>query len=246
MFAVFDGHGGPEVSHFCQKVFSAALLRSSHFQDGRYREALEETFLMMDRLLANDPQTKLPGIRARRNHPSNVGSTAVVVLVTETDLFIANAGDSRAILSQKDRSIHHLSRDHKPELEEEGDRIRRAGGFVMEGRVNSVLNLTRAIGDLEFKRNSNLSPEDQIITSFPEVSTFPLSEAVDFLIIGCDGIWESLPPQDMCHLVIKRIRGNRSVRLSTICEELLDTLVARDVREGIGCDNMTCILVKFK
>lgn len=246
LFAVFDGHGGPEVSEFCQKTFSAALLHSQHFRHGRYKEALEETFLRMDRLLAHDPHAELPGIPVRRHHPSNVGSTAVVVLITETDLFIANAGDSRAILSMKDQSIVQLSRDHKPELEEEGDRIRKAGGFVVEGRVNSVLNLTRAIGDLDFKRNSSLSPEDQIITSFPEVSSYPLSDAADFLIIGCDGIWESLPSEDMCRLVDKRIRGNRCVKLSTICEELLDTLVAQDVREGVGCDNMTCILVKFK
>jgi serine/threonine protein phosphatase PrpC len=29
-------------------------------------------------------------------------------------------------------------------------------------------------------------------------------------------------------------------------EKLLDTLLAKDTREGIGCDNMTAIIVTFK
>lgn len=41
---------------------------------------------------------------------------------------------------------HSLSRDHKPDLEAEKDRILKAGGFIHAGRVNGSLNLARAIG----------------------------------------------------------------------------------------------------
>jgi len=41
---------------------------------------------------------------------------------------------------------HSLSRDHKPDLEIERDRILKAGGFIHAGRVNGSLNLARAIG----------------------------------------------------------------------------------------------------
>lgn len=249
LFAVFDGHGGAEVAQFCQQAFCSALVRSAKFQAGDYKDALEETFLNMDKFLTNDPSVRThqsKRLRPLRPVPSTVGCTAVVVLITETEVHIANAGDSRAVLRRKDGEVVPLSRDHKPELEEEHSRILRAGGFVEEGRVNRVLNLTRAIGDLDFKRNSSLPAEDQIITSLPEITTVPLSTAADYLIIGCDGIWETMDSGDMCRLISKRIRGNRCVRLSTICEELLDNLVAQDVHQGTGCDNMTCILVKFK
>ena len=53
-----------------------------------------------------------------------------------------------------------LSFDHKPENPKELDRITKAGGFVRFGRVNGNLNLTRAIGDLEFKSDSKLRPEE--------------------------------------------------------------------------------------
>lgn len=45
---------------------------------------------------------------------------------------------------------YNLSRDHKPELEAERDRILKAGGFIHAGRVNGSLNLSRAIGAVHF------------------------------------------------------------------------------------------------
>jgi protein phosphatase 1G len=56
--------------------------------------------------------------------------------------------------------------------------------------VNENLNLSRSIGDLEFKRNHKLNAREQIITSTPDVVKLK-REGVDFLIMGCDGIWES-------------------------------------------------------
>lgn len=43
---------------------------------------------------------------------------------------------------------YNLSRDHKPDLEAERERILKAGGFIHAGRVNGSLNLARAIGAL--------------------------------------------------------------------------------------------------
>lgn len=43
-----------------------------------------------------------------------------------------------------------LTKDHKPELEVEKDRILKGGGFIQFGRVNGSLNLARAIGSVNF------------------------------------------------------------------------------------------------
>ena len=67
-------------------------------------------------------------------------------------------------------------------------RICAAGGFVDFGRVNGNLALSRAIGDFEFKKSAELSPEQQIVTAFPDVVTHPISDDDEFLIIACDGI----------------------------------------------------------
>ncbi|GJZ47794.1 probable protein phosphatase 2C 60 [Tanacetum coccineum] len=89
------------------------------------------------------------------------GCTSCVAIMRGNQLVVANAGNSRCVISWKGEA-YNLSRDHKPGLEVERDRILKAGGFIHAGRVNGSLNLTRAIGDMEFKQNKFLSAEKQI------------------------------------------------------------------------------------
>ncbi|KAL8139337.1 hypothetical protein V2J09_005358 [Rumex salicifolius] len=97
------------------------------------------------------------------------GSTACVAIVaTTTKLIVANAGDSRCVISRRGQA-HDLSKDHKPDLEEEKERILKAGGFIQSGRINGSLNLARAIGDMEFKKRKDLPPEKQMVTANPDV-----------------------------------------------------------------------------
>lgn len=63
-----------------------------------------------------------------------------------------------------------MSKDHKPEDKIELDRIKKAGGQVSFGRVNGNLNLSRALGDLQYKQNTKLTPEQQMITANPDIS----------------------------------------------------------------------------
>jgi serine/threonine protein phosphatase PrpC len=44
LFAVFDGHGGVEVSHFCAEHFPTVLENNLAFQRGEYDLALEQSF----------------------------------------------------------------------------------------------------------------------------------------------------------------------------------------------------------
>merc|ERR1712050_323260 len=93
------------------------------------------------------------------------GCTCVVCLVREDSYIVANAGDSRAVLSRNGRAVP-LSEDHKPNMPGEHDRIVRAGGHVVrmeygpivQYRVNGNLNLSRSIGDLNYKKHTQLAP----------------------------------------------------------------------------------------
>ncbi|KAA3458073.1 putative protein phosphatase 2C 60 isoform X1 [Gossypium australe] len=98
------------------------------------------------------------------------GSTACVAVIRNNQLIVANAGDSRCVISRKGQA-YNLSKDHKPDLEVEKERILKAGGFIHAGRVNGSLNLARAIGDMEFKQNKFLSAEKQIVTANPDINT---------------------------------------------------------------------------
>lgn len=62
-----------------------------------------------------------------------------------------------------------MSEDHKPDNRYEKSRILNAGGEVFGGRINEILNLSRAIGDFEFKNNKNLRPEEQMVSVEPDI-----------------------------------------------------------------------------
>lgn len=247
LFAVFDGHGGPEVAKFCSKHFPLALMENPKYAEGKYKEALEQTFLKMDEmLLSDDGSTLLKEFKADGDaNNSFAGCTAIVVLMINDIIYVANAGDSRAVLYTTNNEVIPLSTDHKPDLEAEKQRIHKAGGYVSDGRVNDNLNLTRAIGDLEYKKNPALEPEEQIISAFPDVVEHKITKSDKYLLIGCDGIWETLSTPDIFSIADLRIKNNPDVKLSIVVEELLDKLIAKETMEGVGCDNMSAIFVQF-
>jgi serine/threonine protein phosphatase PrpC len=74
--------------------------------------------------------------------------------MTKDKLYVANIGDSRAILCHNNKAVA-LSNDHKPDLPEEKLRIEKAGGYVAMGRVNGTLSLSRSFGDFDHKHFSN-------------------------------------------------------------------------------------------
>ena len=119
------------------------------------------------------------------------GCTANVVMIIENMLICANAGDSRAVVGEGGRAVP-LSFDHKPNNKKERDRIYKAGSTVnIEGRIDGNLNLSRAIGDIAHKKNPKVSLQEQAITSLPDIKVYNISNKTDFVIMGCDGIWET-------------------------------------------------------
>ncbi|CAG5854281.1 unnamed protein product [Menidia menidia] len=192
----------------------------------------------------------LPGMDGKEEPGSDSGTTAVVALIRGKQLIVANAGDSRCVVSERGKAVD-MSYDHKPEDELELARIKNAGGKVtMDGRVNGGLNLSRAIGDHFYKRNKVLPPEEQMISAMPDVKVLTLNEDHDFMVIACDGIWNVLSSQEVVDFISERIKPDQSGKarpLSSIVEELLDHCLAPDTSgDGTGCDNMTCIIITLR
>ena len=121
---------------------------------------------------------------------NGAGCTANVILITPDKYIIANIGDSRSALCRAGQNVV-FSEDHKPENAEEERRITKAGGTIQMGRVNGGLNLSRAFGDFDYKQNSGLKYDEQLIICKPDIKEIPRDQANDeFIIMGCDGIWE--------------------------------------------------------
>jgi protein phosphatase PTC2/3 len=148
-------------------------------------------------------------------------------------------------------------------LLDEKNRITAAGGFVDFGRVNGNLALSRAIGDFEFKKSAELSPENQIVTAYPDVEEHELTDEDEFLVIACDGrlptlptflkspgtdtsvgIWDCQSSQAVVEFVRRGIAAKQD--LEKICENMMDNCLASNSETGgVGCDNMTMVIIAF-
>ncbi|RMZ78437.1 hypothetical protein DV737_g3886, partial [Chaetothyriales sp. CBS 132003] len=230
-FGVYDGHGGEKVAQFAGEHLHKIVAKQDAFAKGDMDQALKEGFLATDRAILNDA----------RYEDEVSGCTASVGILTKKHIWVANAGDSRTVLGVKGRA-KPLSYDHKPQNEGEKARISAAGGFVDFGRVNGNLALSRAIGDFEFKKSADLSPEQQIVTAFPDVIQHEITEYDEFLVIACDGIWDCQTSQAVIEFVRRGIAAKQE--LYRICENMMDNCLASNSETGgVGCDNMTMIVI---
>jgi len=274
LFGVFDGHGGKEVAHFASRHLSETLKNRPAYSTD-LGAALQEAFLDLD-----DQMRSKKGRKELRDilHPAqegaqtedkteehdhdedegpgfNSGCTSDVAAVkTGEFVLVANAGDSRAILVQEkeDGEVEavELSQDHKPNLPGERKRIFAAGGIIENGRVNRDLNLTRAIGDMRYKKDKTIPQADQIISGFPELHKEAFSPKYKFLILACDGVWDVQTSQQVASYVNSSFKArDTSIPLtqfaSDVCSQLLDSCLAQDT-SAMGTDNMTVVIVGFK
>ncbi|KAK7431728.1 Protein phosphatase 2C 2 [Neonectria magnoliae] len=232
-FGVFDGHGGDKVALFTGENIQNIIFKQDTFKARDYAQGLKDGFLATDRAILNDPKYE----------EEVSGCTACVSLIAGNKIYVANAGDSRGVLGIKGRA-KPLSQDHKPQLENEKNRITAAGGFVDFGRVNGNLALSRAIGDFEFKKSAELSPENQIVTAYPDVEQHDLTDEDEFLVLACDGIWDCQSSQAVVEFVRRGIAAKQE--LEKICENMMDNCLASNSETGgVGCDNMTMTIIGF-
>ncbi|KAJ0056164.1 hypothetical protein NL108_003453, partial [Boleophthalmus pectinirostris] len=238
-----EGDAGPSCSSLTSKASSASKSRffddseesdegeeeegseEDGSEEGESSEAEEEEDTEEGEEDSEDEDEEemcLPGMDGKEEPGSDSGTTAVVALIRGKQLIVANAGDSRCVVSERGKAVD-MSYDHKPEDELELARIKNAGGKVtMDGRVNGGLNLSRAIGDHFYKRNKALPPEEQMISAMPDVKVLTLNEEHDFMVIACDGIWNVLSSQEVVDFVSERMKPDQSGKtrsLSSIVEE---------------------------
>ena len=170
-------------------------------------------------------EAKLPNLQGVAGEDDlmldSIGCTANVVLIDydKRKLFVANAGDSRCVMGSGGGKCTPLSFDHKPENQVEIDRIQKCGSQVIEGRVDGNLNLTRALGDLKHKQKEGFTAEEQAITANPDTYEYDMPADIDFVFMGCDGVWERKSNEQMVAWIYERL--NQGQDINQICADLL-------------------------
>ena len=186
-FGCFDGHAGKR----------AALWAKENLPENVFRHLKRHS--PADALIIAFADTNADFLKHAWLGDWNDGCTATTALLLGTDLYVANAGDSRAVLCRRgDAPGMPLSVDHKPSVPSEAARIKARGGTVVTpargcARINGSLATSRGFGDKSFTK---------YITAEPDIRHRKLEAGDDFLILATDGLWDVLSNEQAATIVL--------------------------------------------
>ncbi|XP_027901115.1 integrin-linked kinase-associated serine/threonine phosphatase 2C isoform X2 [Xiphophorus couchianus] len=244
-FAVFDGHGGARASRFAAENLHLNLAKKFPSGDAEnldklLKKCLLDTFRQTDEDFLKKASSQKPAWKD--------GSTATCILVVDDTVYSANLGDSRAVLCRTEAAADGqrksvtlaLSKEHNPTIYEERMRIQRAGGTVRDGRVLGVLEVSRSIGDGQYKRCG--------VISTPDVRRCQLTANDRFILLACDGLFKVFSADEAVKFVLSVLQETSVEQKDELTEEELrfeaacQQLASEAVRRGCA-DNVTVILV---
>ncbi|XP_071701649.1 probable protein phosphatase 2C 10 [Rutidosis leptorrhynchoides] len=217
LFAIYDGHSGDRVPSYLQKhLFDNMLNESGFWVDPR-------------RSITNAYEKTDEAILSHESELGRGGSTSVTaVLLNGKRLWVANLGDSRAVLSKGNKAIQ-MSTDHDPSAERVS--IEHKGGFVsnMPGdvpRVNGQLAVSRAFGDISLKSH---------LRSDPAIQDTTVDTQTDLLVLASDGLWKVMDNQEAVDIAT-RVKDPQKAAKRLVAEAL-----KRDSK-----DDISCVIVRFR
>lgn len=237
-YAVFDGHSGAEVAQLAAKSLHTKATDEILKKSLDFKKLFEAFDASLDKEIA-----------------FKQGSTAVIALIQDGMLTVANLGDSRAVLCSGGKAVR-ITTDHKPTEPSERGRIKKITdklakdekddelcGVLLSGRLETLklprgssLALSRAFGDRYY---------EPCISHEPDVFERKLTPNDQFFILACDGLWDVMKDGDAVQFVVDRLKtSSPRVIAQELCTEALkrwDTYIQRGQSE-YG-DNVTLILV---
>ena len=212
---VFDGHGGKLVSKYLKNNLAKYILKKTDINIYQQKNAVTSKFLgklfdkIQDNLIKDHP------IVAKR-----CGYTALCgIMYTDTknnnNIWIANVGDSRAILCNHMNQVIQLSQDHKPNHPPEKKRIEHLGGKIkfdgVDWRIGD-LSLSRAIGDLD---------NTPYVTHVPQLYKYRLNKKDKYLIFACDGLWDVVSNTEAIQFINNMLNKYKGLKINTNYAKLL-------------------------
>ena len=252
---VCDGHGyyGHEVSGYIKEnlpmdLNHALKQKNLDLLKDDLSPTIKECFIQENQNLLNNHQID----------SDLSGTTCISVIYTPKKLIIANIGDSRCVLGKYDKKENkfiseNLSRDHKPTIPEEAERILKVGGRIrpmldedgefigplrvyMKEKEMPGLAMTRSFGDYFGSTAGTISE--------PEVTEHVFKEEDKFIVIASDGLYEFIESEEVVKLVGEFYKKNDIVGC---CEFLYKESYRRWIdEEEDTVDDITIIVVFFE
>ena len=275
-FAIFDGHGGEECSEFLKNNYLEYLIENKNFPFD-IKLSMIETFQKIE-----ESFFKLK-CKNTLEESDKSGSCALVSIIFDNKIYIANLGDSRAIMSVNGgNKIKQITVDHKPDNIKEFERAIKNGSKIylddnddpfrdpsklyfikdknelekqkeikqksIEDKIFRVypsdLAVMRTIGDIKAKKKEYGGNPGTIINK-PDIFVCDINSNDDFIIMGCDGIFDDLSNQEIINaawMVFKNRGKDKNYNIHELSQEACD-LIIKYALEKQTTDNLSCIII---
>jgi serine/threonine protein phosphatase PrpC len=241
IYAVFDGHGGDEVSKYLKKHYLDYFIPTNRpkptNKKKNYQKYICETY--------NHIQEKLT---LECKDIANTTGTAALAIIhylenRKNKLYVVNLGDCRAVKCDKKNLAIPLTLDHKPNNYGETNRILNMGGKIIQEpgddpRIEG-LSLSRALGDLDTK---------PFVSHIPEIFRYELDNRDKFLIVACDGLWDAFENQQAINFVLNELDKTKKIKSDHTSKNNTNIayLLAEEAIKRGSRDNVSVIIVFFK
>ena len=249
-FAIFDGHCGINCSEYLMKNLHNFIFNNQFFPNNpvkaleyAFDKAEEEFYMIYEK--------------------SDSGSCAIVCLLIDDVIYVANLGDSRLIISNNNgKNYRILTNDHNLYNENERKRIEMNGSKIYQEKIqlnqyiinknnnNNIflvgpyrinpggLSITRSIGDFSSKILSYGGMPNTIIPK-PEIISYKITSDTDFVFLASDGIFNVMKNIEIIHL-ISEIKDNKNDYLKSA------DLIIKNALKRNSTDNLSCIVIFLK
>ena len=225
-FGIYDGHGGEGCSEFLRDNLHKYICENDYFPEN-IPEAIKYGIQKAEYEFLNNYALSVN----KEEIVDKSGSCVIILLIVDTNIYIANVGDSRCLLSMDNgKKYITVTHDHKPNSPNEIIRIKNNGGNVYQSQTiinnleNAFLNgkiligpyrvipgrlsVCRTIGDAEAKIKK-FGGNPNVIISTPDIFYYDLKkENLDFFILGCDGIYDQMSNKEILDLAWMILKNN--------------------------------------
>ena len=268
-FGIYDGHGGETCSEFLRDNLHDLIVHNNEFFPDNIPEAIKLAFNKAEKNFIENY-----ALDKKRELKDKSGSCAVIILIVDNKIFVANVGDSRCLLSMENgNKFIEVTKDHKPNSPEETERIKKYGGKIYQTetlirkatnpkligkkiigpyRVSpGGLSVSRTIGDVEAKLEK-YGGNSNVVISKPDIFEYDLNkDDIDFFILGCDGIFDQLSSDEVMNCAWM-VYNNKDNILVSQCKDihkqsgLITDLIMKSALARKSLDNVTCLFISFK
>ena len=268
-FGIFDGHGGETCSEYLRDNLHDLLCHNNEFFPENIPSSIKLAFQKAEKNFLEKY-----AINEKKEMKDKSGSCALILVLVDNKIYIANVGDSRCLLSMNNgKKFIEVTKDHKPNSPEEKKRIESFGGKIYQTetlikksskleiigkklvgpyRVSpGGLSVSRTIGDIEAKLEK-YGGNPNVVISEPDIFEYDLDkDDIDFFILGCDGIFDQLTSDEVINCVWM-VYNNKDNTLITQCKDIhkqsgiIADLIMKSALARKSFDNVTCLFISFK